>query len=366
MKHQGSIKSRLIVIMLVCVAGMSILALNQIYNTNRLIELNNHGRLLLNLNNNLLQLRRHEKDFLLRLDKRYAAKFNKRANQFNHQLSQLHSLLHQSTGAVDWFSNVQQGITIYQTLFEELALLHTQMGLDESSGYQGEFRQATHQLENQLQASGETYLHLILLQLRRAEKDFLLRQDMQYVEKQNQLYQTFRDELANSPDPQSNRQVSLLDNYQTKFMQLVNTQQTLGLNHESGLQGDFRHQAHLVEAELAVLDTKIKHTLTQEENKIERISLLIMFGTLVALVILLIKSFVTLQKAFATFVMFFYRCKREYRHIDEKKQGFAEFKYLAMIANEMIDARQDMERELKKAQQEIERLKTYQPPSTQL
>ncbi|MGJ8681993.1 hypothetical protein [Paraglaciecola sp.] len=358
MKHIGSIKSRLIVIMLVCVVGMSILAINQIYNTHRLIELNNQGRLLLKLNNDLLQLRRHEKDFLLRLDSQYAAQFNIRANKFNQELSQLHDLSMQSSISTDWFDNVQQGLTIYQELFNQLVQLHTDMGLDAEAGYQGEFRQANHQLENQLQAGGKTYSHLILLQLRRAEKDFLLRLDMQYIEKQNQLYQSLREELITSTDAQSNAQISLLDNYQAKFMQLVNTQKTLGLDHESGLQGEFRRQAHLVEAELSMLDTKVKNILLQEESKIERISIVIMFATLLALVILLVKSFTTLQKAFATFVMFFYRCKREYQHIDERKQGFAEFKYLAMIANEMIDARQEIEQELKKSQQEVERLRS--------
>ena len=37
--------------------------------------------------------------------------------------------------------------------------------------------------------------------------------------------------------------------------------------------------------------------------------------------------------------------------------GFSEFKYLATIANEMIDSRRQMERELRSAQDEISRLK---------
>ncbi|GAC32224.1 hypothetical protein GPLA_1310 [Paraglaciecola polaris LMG 21857] len=32
---------------------------------------------------------------------------------------------------------------------------------------------------------------------------------------------------------------------------------------------------------------------------------------------LLVRSFLTLQCAFSDFVMFFYRCKREYQHMDK-------------------------------------------------
>ncbi|WP_158970990.1 hypothetical protein [Paraglaciecola sp. L3A3] len=357
MKNKGSIKTRLIVIMLVCIFGMSILAANQIYNTHRLIQLNNHSRLLLQLNNHLLQLRRHEKDFLLRKDSQYLDKFSQTAEQFKQAASQLQTFFDYSQKNTAMFIDAQQKFSNYTRLFKELVYLHKDIGLDENSGYQGEFRQSTHQLEEYLRVDNQTYLHLLLLQLRRHEKDFLLRKDMRYVQQEIDVYQAISAALKNA-NKSTQTQQKLLDNYQQKFLQLVKIQQTIGLDHNSGLQGEFRHQAHSIETKINLIDTNITNMIAEEEHKIERTSFVIMAATLTALIILLVKSFITLQKAFATFVMFFYRCKREYRHIDERKQGFAEFKYLAMIANEMIDARQEMENELKQAQQEISRLKS--------
>ena len=45
--------------------------------------------------------------------------------------------------------------------------------------------------------------------------------------------------------------------------------------------------------------------------------------------------------------------------MDGKKLGFAEFKYLATIANEMIDARRDMEKQLQAANNHIAELKQF-------
>ena len=42
--------------------------------------------------------------------------------------------------------------------------------------------------------------------------------------------------------------------------------------------------------------------------------------------------------------------------MDSKKLGFSEFKYLATIANEMIDARCDIERQLQAANKHIAEL----------
>ncbi|MCF2948572.1 hypothetical protein L0668_10675 [Paraglaciecola aquimarina] len=365
MHKQGSIKTRLILIITVCITGMSILAANQIYNTHQLMRLNNHSQLLLELNNSLLQQRRHEKDFLLRADNQYLDKFNRGAELFKQNMNHLEGLFKQASNTSKEFIELKSSVATYCRLFNELSSLMADIGLDENSGYRGQLRQAAHQLEAQFEADNQTYLHLLLLQLRRNEKDFLLRHNMLYVDQEIRTYQTLRKALVNLTAPQSDAQLTLLDKYQHKFLQLVKNQNTIGLDHNSGLQGEFRRQAHAVEAELSVLNTEIKHLIIAEENKIERFSFLIMISTLGVLIFLLIKSFITLQKAFATFVMFFYRCKREYQHIDERKQGFAEFKYLAMIANEMIDARRAMELELKQAQQEISRLSSH-PETTNL
>jgi len=75
--------------------------------------------------------------------------------------------------------------------------------------------------------------------------------------------------------------------------------------------------------------------------------------TSIVLILVLIKSFATFHRAFANFVMFFYRCKRQYQKIDTRKLGFAEFKSLAELANEMVESRKSIEDRLASVEAEL-------------
>lgn len=350
-----SIKTRLFIIIAVCLLGMLVLVANQIYNTDKLIKLNNQSKQLLQLSNELLQLRRHEKDFLLRLDPTYVQSFQTRASGFEQQISQIKPVFAELGDTDILFDELSSSFSQYQAQFLQLVALQTNIGLDENSGFQGNFRQATHSLEDELKRLNQSNLQVLLLQMRRSEKDFLLRKREQYVERETLLYQQLS--AAISQNKQLNaQQQALLDDYQRSFLQLVAAYQTVGLDHTQGLQGQFRDQAHALEDQLATVNKQLAVLIDQAEHRVERNSLLIMTVTALALIILLIKSYITFQRAFLNFVMFFYRCKREYQHMDGKKLGFSEFKYLATIANEMIDARRDIERQLQAANQHIAEL----------
>jgi len=351
-----SIKTRLLIIIGVCLLGMLVLVANQIYNTDRLIKLNTQSKQLLKLSNELLQLRRHEKDFLLRLDPLYVDSFSLRAEGFTEQLSEVKSVFSKLDDSDILFDELSSSFSQYQSQFFALVNLQTKIGLDENNGFQGDFRQATHKLEDELKRLNQSNLQVQLLQMRRSEKDFLLRKRMEYVEREISYYQQLSAAISQSRPVNAQFQQTLLDDYQYSFLQLVAAYQTIGLDHNSGLQGQFREQAHTLEAQLISVNNKLALVIGLAEKRVEHISLLIMAITALALIILLIKSYITFQRAFLNFVMFFYRCKREYQHMDGKKLGFAEFKYLATIANEMIDARRDMERQLLAANKQIEEL----------
>ena len=351
-----SIKTRLVIIIAVCLLGMLVLVGNQIYNSNRLIILNTQSKQLLNLSNELLQLRRHEKDFLLRLEPKYVEQFKDRADSFSQKINQIQPVFAKLGDTDPLFDELSFSFAQYRSQFFSLVTLQTQIGLDENSGFQGRFREATHSLEKQLQRLNQTDLQVLLLQMRRSEKDFLLRKHMDYVERETLIYQQLSLAISQSNQLNVQQQQSLLNTFQHSFLQLVKAYQTIGLDHTLGLQGQFREQAHTLEAQLTNVNNQLAVLITDAEEQVERISLLIMTITSLALIILLIKSYITFQRAFLNFVMFFYRCKREYQHMDGKKLGFSEFKYLATIANEMIDARCDIERQLQAANKHIAEL----------
>ncbi|WP_416307251.1 hypothetical protein [Neptunicella sp. SCSIO 80796] len=360
----NSIKYRLVLIISVCVIGMLVLVISQIHYTNQLIKLNQQNKLLLHLNADLLQLRRHEKDFLLRHDKQYVEQFQQRAEQFELNMRQLSddAAIFFPTQAI--FNDIQTGFPVYRDQFLKLVGIHLQIGLNENSGFQKQFRDAIHELEEMFDANNLNRFQVMLLQIRRHEKDFMLRRRMEYVDKEQAMYHQLEQAIAHYSGANQSRLKALLNNYQNSFMQLVEAYQQVGLDHNDGMQGDFRQQAHLVEEQLAIVDQKLAPMIAEREQQVKRNGLLIAGLTSLALIILLIRSFITFQRAFSDFVIFFYRCKREYQRMDEKKLGFAEFKSLAAVANEMVEARRDMEVRLQHANEQLQKLSQEQRVKT--
>ena len=78
----------------------------------------------------LLMLRRHEKDFLLRYDLKYAQLFSIQVNEF---ISHLYSIRQQDPLVVQ---TVIENTKIYHQLFKELVEIQKQIGLDQHSGLQ--------------------------------------------------------------------------------------------------------------------------------------------------------------------------------------------------------------------------------------
>jgi len=122
------------------------------------------------------------------------------------------------------------------------------------------FTQKSYQklINNDLAITGQvSKIHISLLELRRREKDFLLRNDMAYVDKHEadaqKLYSAI-DELYNlawqADRPEVINSVELLrrnaDGYLGNFKRLVTSKQVMGLDQTSGLQGHFHKQALLL------------------------------------------------------------------------------------------------------------------------
>jgi methyl-accepting chemotaxis protein len=90
---------------------------------------------------NMLQLRRNEKDFMLRLDEKYLTRWQDNASTFvdNINESSLDSSLK---------SQVIKLLAVYQSSFENLVNAQKEMGLDSNSGIQGVMRATVHQVDD--------------------------------------------------------------------------------------------------------------------------------------------------------------------------------------------------------------------------
>jgi methyl-accepting chemotaxis protein len=181
-----TIKQRLLANALALIISMLIMLVILFYQSAQLTSLAATQQLVEQLNTDVLMLRRHEKDFIMRKDLKYQQRLTDRMVQLNTKVNSLEQYLEQhdiTTGPLKRFSQLT---TEYQQVFNSLVAKQQQLGLTFEEGLRGLLRSNAQTLEQQLNQAGETQLQLMLLQLRRQEKDFLLRQDMRYVESFNQ------------------------------------------------------------------------------------------------------------------------------------------------------------------------------------
>lgn len=66
--------------------------------------------------------------------------------------------------------------------FEELIQLCIKRGIDEDSGMEGDFRERIHDLQKVVKEEGLTEAQILALELRRREKDFIMRGDSKYID----------------------------------------------------------------------------------------------------------------------------------------------------------------------------------------
>lgn len=140
----------------------------------------------------MLQCRRDEKDFLLRLDEKYLGQLQQTCSSLIEKsqaiVATAESLGDEALAAKA--SSVGQLAEQYRRHFEGLVAAWKTRGLDHESGLQGEFRTIVHELESTLKKHDEPTLQVALLQVRRSEKDYLLRLDQKYVEKTHSALDT--------------------------------------------------------------------------------------------------------------------------------------------------------------------------------
>ncbi|MFC3226693.1 methyl-accepting chemotaxis protein [Marinibaculum pumilum] len=165
-----------------------------------------------------LQMRRREKDFLLRRELKYHQAYEREAETVAAILDDL-----QATAVSAQVRRAAAGLASeipqHRAQFGKVVDLQTRLGLDETEGLSGGLRSAVHAVEERLQAADAPPLTVKMLMMRRHEKDFMLRGDPTYVDRLDTRRQEFDALLAESPIPPTEKQEisRLMDRYQQDF-----------------------------------------------------------------------------------------------------------------------------------------------------
>jgi methyl-accepting chemotaxis protein len=127
----------------------------------------------------MLQVRRSEKDFLLRAEKKYADDDLAQLELAQAKLAEIRPramALHDDS-LVATIDGLRQPVDSYKAAFTSMVATRTRMGLKPSEGLEGALRADVHALEAAFTKLNDQAQQIRILMLRRHEKDFMLRRD---------------------------------------------------------------------------------------------------------------------------------------------------------------------------------------------
>ncbi|MET4733300.1 methyl-accepting chemotaxis protein [Thalassospira sp. MBR-102] len=242
-----------------------------------------------------LNARRREKDFLLRLDEKYAADHAETVTIVQAGLKKL-----ANDSALDPFddeiSSIETSFDNYANEFQTIANLQREIGLDEESGLLGSLRASVHNVEEALDQYKADKLTIIMLMMRRHEKDFLARIDPKYVARIDDRLAEFGPALSAAdsiPAAEKQKIADLMKSYVTDFKALAAG--ILQREEELGKLSDYYAAAEPVLEQLSADIAAIAAAKKAEANAISQRSLIttvVMFvvGALALLVLSVLLS----------------------------------------------------------------------------
>ncbi|QOZ11660.1 methyl-accepting chemotaxis protein [Bradyrhizobium sp. CCBAU 51765] len=124
---------------------------------------------------------------------------------------------------------LRAGINLYATRFKNVVSAQRVLGFTENDGLQGKLREAVHQAEARLAHFNEPHLTMLMLMMRRHEKDFMLRHEERYGDELEKRVVEFEAALAASElAPESKRELKkLVASYRSSFLAFLVSQQAL-------------------------------------------------------------------------------------------------------------------------------------------
>jgi methyl-accepting chemotaxis protein len=117
----------------------------------------------------------------------------------------------------------------YTTRFSNVVSAQKLVGFNENDGLQGKLRSAVHSVESKLKTYDQPRLAVLMLMMRRHEKDFMLRGEEKYGDELNKRVDEFLTALktADLPAEAKPEIARLIDTYKTSFMAFMVGQESL-------------------------------------------------------------------------------------------------------------------------------------------
>ena len=287
------------------------------------------------LKNSMLMLRRHEKDFLLRDNLTYKKKF---LQEYQRSLTlakkldkQLLKYDYPNTEIKDYLHD----LNLYKINFLNLVEAMQIRGLNENDGLYGSLRNSIHEVQNYAKVLNSMPLLAKIYELRKNEKDFMLRKNLLYRDKFLENFKNLNIKLLDK-----NMQKYLFD-YRKEFLNLVNKEVICGLNENLGLEGELRNHVHKTEDLLKMLENNIiSYELKEKDIMFNSMYFVAMISILIVIILILIisnnilNSLSVFQKGLLDFFDYLNKKKKSIFSIELQQKD--EFGDMADLINKQI------------------------------
>ncbi|MBQ4813395.1 methyl-accepting chemotaxis protein [Pseudoalteromonas luteoviolacea] len=239
-----------------------------------------------------LAMRKYEKNFLFYKDVDALDKFENEYRQLQEKKALLNEIFIEFDIDRSQLQEFDQLVKQYHSSFNNVVSLQRTIGLHPKDALYGELRKAVHGVETLLKQREDYKLLTTMLQLRRAEKDFMLRLDTKYLGKFNKHIETFEGQIRDSDHDSSYQQdlIRLLNVYQNKFKGLIDAQVALGVDLDSGALGEMKRTVQKSDAVVAAI---VQQTKKEIHNNAE-------FAKSVAIVIFLVAAVIVMFLVWST------------------------------------------------------------------
>jgi methyl-accepting chemotaxis protein len=256
----------LVIVMLV------VLALVSYFNTSNLVDVKiTLGNDLSKLNVLMLEIRKAEKDFLIRErtnETFFVEGTSKYMDSITEKVATMKEILTKISQNKDikgekeleeQISLISTNVDVYYDKFSGLVEKTKERGFVDY-GLEGELRSSIKTLESKI--SNPAY-EVQILQIRRNEKDYFLRHDAKYVDNVNSLVAELKSSI-NSTELDQNvakEYTSLTDAYLIKFNELVALESEIGKDETEGLMKEYRDAIKNIEPVIETLTVQISENL---------------------------------------------------------------------------------------------------------
>ncbi|RXJ75958.1 chemotaxis protein [Arcobacter sp. F155] len=236
------------------------------------------------LSSNAYELRKHEKDFLARKDLKYKDKFVKTVNDLENNEKMLLKDLTEQDIATEDIETFLAYVKEYESVFLDLVTLQQQIGLNPKDGLYGSLRASVHKVQESAKKSNNSELLAIVYDLRKQEKDFMLRRDLKYVKK----FESIIDKLLASSTLMTPERVENLKTYKKDFLLLIDAEVKKGLTSNDGIMKQMRATIHKTEKMHAKMTEDILKAI---EDKFTQIKIMIFTLIVISIILVLVFSF---------------------------------------------------------------------------